>query len=73
MIIESFKSKIGYNLNLIKEKAKIYLNTYLHSINNWISIVTLEFNDEELKRWKDLCQSYDKTREKIFKVESILK
>ena len=26
MIIELFKSKIDYNLNLIKEKAKIYLN-----------------------------------------------
>ena len=73
MVIDSFKSKIDYNLNLIKEKAKIYLNNYFHSIDNWISIVTLEFNDEELKRWKDLCQSYDKTREKIFKVESILK
>ena len=54
-------------------KKLIAISNYLHSINNWISIVTLEFNDEELKRWKDLCQSYDKTREKIFKVESILK
>ena len=26
MIIELFKSKIDYNLNLIKEKDKIYLN-----------------------------------------------
>ena len=50
MIIDSFKSKIDYNLYLIKEKTKIYLNTYLHSINNWISIVTLEFNDEEFER-----------------------
>ena len=73
MLFQIYSNKSLLFINILWTDQLNKSDTYLHSINNWISIVTLEFNDEELKRWKDLCQSYDKTREKIFKVESILK
>ena len=70
MIIQTFKQKkIGLNINVIKDKIEEYLIGNSIKINNWIYCVTLQFNEEEKKKWNDLCKSYEKTREKIIKLK----
>ena len=70
MIIQTFKQKkIGLNINVIKDKIEEYLVGNSIKINNWIYCVTLQFNEEEKKKWNDLCKSYEKTREKIIKLK----
>ena len=69
MIIETFKNKIGVNISLIRDNIRNYLNDNLRKIDNWISCVTMNFNEEEKKKWKQLCISYKTTREKIIKLK----
>ena len=70
MIIETFRQKkIGLNISIVRDKIDEYLVGNSIKINNWINCVTLEFNDEERKKWNNLCKSYEKTREKIISLK----
>ncbi len=74
MIIDTFQEKkISLNIGMIKDKINDFFNGNLNKINNWISCVTMKFNNEEYKKWKNLCISYDKTREKIIELKSEFK
>ena len=70
IIIETFRQKkIGLNINMIRNKIDEYLVGNSTKINNWIYCVTLQFNEEQKKKWYELCKSYEKTREKIIKLK----
>ena len=55
---------------MIRDQINIYLNTNLNKIDNWIKCITLKFNDNEYKKWRKLCLSYEKTREKLINLKN---
>ena len=69
MVVETFAKKIDYVLKLIDTESNNYLSQALTTIEHNVGSATLNFNDEQLKKWKELCSSYEKTREIIMKLK----
>jgi len=69
MIVDTFLKKIDYILKLIETESSNYLSESLRVIDHNMCSATLKFNDEQLKKWKELCTSYEKTREIIIKIK----
>ena len=69
MLVDTFSKKIDYILKIISTESNNYLNEASRTIELNINSATLSFNDEQLKKWKDLCDSYQKTREIIMKIK----
>ena len=69
MVVETFAKKIDYILKIVNTESNNYLNDAIRSIEHNVNSATMEFNDEQLKKWKELCDSYEKTREIIMKLK----
>jgi hypothetical protein len=69
MVVDTFLKKIDYILKIIDTESSNYLNEFLRVIDHNVCSATLKFNDEQLKKWKELCASYEKTREIIMKIK----
>ena len=71
MMIDTFMNKIGYSFKLLQSNAKNYLNDLKHNIEQNANSITLKLDEEQLGKWKDLCNSYEKTREIIMKIQNL--
>ena len=69
IMIDTFLSKIGYVFKVLQKSAKNYLNELKRLIEQNVNLVTMKFNEDQLAKWKDLCASYEKTREIILKIQ----
>ena len=69
MVVDTFSKKIDYILKIVNTESNNYLEDAIRSIGHNVNSVTLEFNDEQLKKWKELRDSYEKTREIIMKIK----
>ena len=69
MVVDTFSKKIDYVLKIVNTESNNYLEDAIRSIGHNVNSVTLEFNDEQLKKWKELRDSYEKTREIIMKIK----
>ena len=69
MVVDTFTKKIDYILKIISSESDNYLNDGIHTIEHNVESATLKFDDEQLKKWKDLCDSYQKTREIIMEMK----
>ena len=69
IMIDTFMSKIGYVFKVLQKSAKNYLNELKRLIDQNVNLVTMKFNEDQLTKWKDLCASYEKTREIILKIQ----
>jgi len=58
MVVETFAKKIDYVLKLIDTESSNYLSEAVRTIEHNVGSATLNFNDEQLKKWKELCGSY---------------
>ena len=72
IMIDTFLKKISI-FKILDHYTIIYLNDLLRSIKYTINSVTLKFNEEQIKKWKEACISYEKTREIIMKIRNINK
>ena len=70
MMIDTFMSKIGYSFKLLQSNSKNYLNALKHNIEQNANSITMKIDEEQLGKWKDLCNSYEKTREIIMKIQN---
>jgi predicted Zn-dependent protease with MMP-like domain len=69
MVVDTFAKRIDYVLKLIDTESSNYLSEAVRTIEHNVGSATLNFNDEQLKKWKELCGSYEKTREIIIKLK----
>ena len=69
MVVDTYSKKIDYVLNIIDTESSNYLDEAVRSIEHNVGSATLTFNDEQLKKWNELCNSYEKTREIIMKIK----
>jgi predicted Zn-dependent protease with MMP-like domain len=69
MVVDTYSKKIDYALNIIDTESSNYLDEAVRSIEHNVGSATLTFNDEQLKKWNELCNSYEKTREIIMKIK----
>ena len=65
ILIDTSLKKINFIFDLIKEESIFYLNKSIRRIEILAKAATLEFNDEQKKKWEDLCISYEETRKKL--------
>ena len=72
ILIDTSLKKINYIFELINDESKNYLNQILYKIIFLAKIATLEFNDEQRKKWKMLCNLYEETRKKIINIKSLI-
>ena len=69
MVVDTFAKKIEYILKIVSTESENYLNDGIRNIEHNVKSATLEFDDEQLKKWKELCDSYQKTREIIMEMK----
>ncbi len=69
MVVDTFAKKIEYILKIVSSESENYLNDGIRNIEHNVKSATLEFDDEQLKKWKELCDSYQKTREIIMEMK----
>ena len=69
IMIDTFMNKIGNVFKILQNSAKNYMNDLKRLIEQNTNLVTMKFNDEQLKIWKSLSDSYENTREKIMKLQ----
>ncbi len=72
ILIDTSLKKINFIFELINEESKNYLNKILHKIILLAKIATLEFDDDQQKKWKMLCNLYEETRKKIINTKSLI-
>ena len=70
MIVETYSEKIKDFLEMIQEESINYLNQIMEKIDNNIKSSAMEFNDSQKEKWKRLCESYEKTKAEIIKIEN---
>ena len=72
-IIEIFLVKLSSRMQYIIKLVKSFSLEYLDDLNKEMmlkkSAATLEFNEEQKKRWTILCESYRKTKEIILNIK----
>ena len=69
MVVDTFTKKIDYILKIVSSESDNYLIDGIRTIEHNVESATLKFDDEQLKKWKDLCDSYQKTREIIMEMK----
>jgi hypothetical protein len=72
ILIDTSSKSINSIFNLIKNEANNYFITYLKNINLLVKSATLEFNEEQEKKWKKLCNSYEQRRKKFNQIKKKL-
>ena len=72
ILIDTSSKAINSIFDLIKKESNNYLSLYLRKINLLVESATLEFNDEQEKKWKKLCNSYELKRKKFNKIKKKL-
>ena len=65
MMVETFIAKLEYLSNLINEKCHLYKSKILTWMKNVQKSSLFEFNESESKKWKQLCISYENTKQNI--------
>ena len=65
ILIDTSLKKINFIFDLIKDQSIYCLKRSVKKIVFLAKAATLEFNDEQKNKWKELCISYEKTREKL--------
>lgn len=70
MIVETYSEKIKEFLDMIQKESINYLKQIMEIIDNNIKSSTMEFNDSQKEKWKILCESYEKTKSEIIKIEN---
>ena len=71
MMLDTFMHRIGYIFRLLQINAQNYLNNLKHDIEKNVNSITLKIDEEQLGKWKELCLSYEKTKEIIMKINYI--
>ena len=65
ILIDTSLKKINYIFDLIDDESIYYLEMNLNKILFLAKAATLEFNEEQQKKWKKLCNAYEETRQKL--------
>jgi len=72
ILIDTSSKSINSVFDLIKNESNNYFTKYLKKINLLVKSATLEFNVEQEKKWKKLCDSYEQKRNKIKQIKNKL-
>ena len=72
ILIDTSLKKINSIFDLIKEGSIYCLRRKLDGIRLLARAATLEFNDEQRKKWKELCVSYKSTRQKLIHIKNYI-
>ena len=70
MIVETYSEKLGKFVEMIDKESTNYLNRIINTIEHYIKASKMEFNDVQKKKWKELCNTYEKTKAKIMEIET---
>ena len=70
ILIDTSLKKINYIFDLINEESIYYLEMNLRKIKFLARAATLEFNEEQQKKWKILCNAYEETKEKLLETKN---
>jgi hypothetical protein len=72
ILIDTSSKSINSIFDLIKNETNNYFLKYLKKINLLVKSATLEFNEEQEKKWVKLCNSYKKKRKKFHQIKKKL-
>lgn len=72
ILIDTSSKSINSTFDLIKNESNNYFTKSLKKINLLVKSATLEFNVEQEKKWKKLCDSYEQRRNKIKQIKNKL-
>ena len=72
ILIDTSSKSINSAFDLIKNESNNYFTKSLKKINLLVKSATLEFNVEQEKKWKKLCDSYEQRRNKIKQIKNKL-
>ena len=70
MIVETYSEKLAKFIEMIENESTKYLNQIINTIEHHIKASEMEFNDVQKKKWKELCNTYEKTKAKIMEIET---
>ena len=70
MVVETYSSKIEDFLKMVEKESDEYLTKVIKKINYHIKSCTMEFNDNQRKKWNQIRDIYEKTKQKIIEIES---
>ena len=73
ILIDTSLKKINSIFDFIKDESIHCLKKKLDEIRLLARAATLEFNDEQRKKWKELCVSYKSTREKLIHIKNYIR
>ena len=72
ILIDTSSKSINTIFDLIKNESNNYFTKYLKKIHLLVKSLTFKFNDEQEKKWKKLCDSYEQKRTKINQIKNNL-
>ena len=70
ILIDTSSKSINSVFDLIKNESSHYFTKYLKKINLLVKSATMEFNVEQEKKWKKLCDSYEQKRKTINQIKN---
>ena len=70
ILIDTSSKSINSVFDLIKNESNHYFTKYLKKINLLVKSATMEFNVEQEKKWKKLCDSYEQKRKTINQIKN---
>ena len=73
MIVDTYKNKIEDFLKMIEKESNEYLTKVIHKINYHIKSSTMEFSGIQQKKWNEIRDKYEKTKDKIIEIQNKIK
>ena len=70
ILIDTSLKKLNFIFDLINKESALYLEMNLQKIKFLARAASLEFNEEQKKIWKKLCDAYKLTKEKLLKTKN---
>ena len=72
ILINTFLREINSIFDIIEKESNYFIEKKFCKINILLKVANLEFNSEQKEKWKNLCDEYKETREKIVNTKDLI-